>query len=356
MNFPKRIKQHKSQSDSFAILLYKLKDLGIFRSATENDYGIDFEIEIVLKERVIGRYLKAQVKSAEDLYIRADKKPTVGGIKQTTLSYWTELCYRTHVVVFVVDLKTEKIYFTKSVFWQATILLDGSEKSKTIEFLPAVDLSNEVTGKTLEEAKTSEITENFLLTMLIQKIAFQNSIVDILYAHKSILRNIYSVYELYTDTWHYDAWTEVQALDIFKTVLECGKILIDDVPETDLSEEENKNLFNFEYWARITDWSHDDISNEVAKKPLKIIFPLLLDKIQYYNTLVLKGAYYWIHKDLPYLKLVFKTVIPVERTHEDMIHLNYEYTKFENTEHFDSFIHEIIEKNKKLKDEENCSS
>lgn len=108
MDFPKRIKQHKSQSDSFAILLYKLKDLGIFRNATENDYGIDFEIEIVHNERLIGRYLKAQVKSAEDVYIRKDGVPTVGGIKQSTLLYWAELSYRSHVVAFAVDLKTEK--------------------------------------------------------------------------------------------------------------------------------------------------------------------------------------------------------------------------------------------------------
>jgi len=85
MDFPKRIKQHKSQSDSFAILLYRLRDLGIFRSATENDYGIDFEIEIIHEDKVIGRYLKAQVKGAEDLYIREDGIPTVGGIKQSTL-------------------------------------------------------------------------------------------------------------------------------------------------------------------------------------------------------------------------------------------------------------------------------
>ncbi|MBN9285568.1 MULTISPECIES: DUF4365 domain-containing protein [unclassified Flavobacterium] len=355
MDFPKRIKQHKSQSDSFAILLYKLKDLGIFRSATENDYGIDFEIEIVIKDKVIGRYLKGQVKSAEDLYIRADKKPTVGGIKQTTLLYWSELSYRTHVIVFAIDLTTEKIYFTKSIFWQAINLLDGSDKTKTIEFLPAIDFSTEFKGKTIEEVKKQEKTENFISTLLIQKIAFESGLVDILYAHKTTLRNIKSIYELYTDTWHYDAWTEVQSLDIFKITLECAKILIDTIPENDLTEEENKNLFNFEYWARITDWSWDDVSNEVAKKPLKIILPLILDKMQYYSNLVLASAYYWINKDMPYLKLVFKTSIPSERAHEKIAHVDYRYEDFENKEHFDLFIHEIIEKNKKLKNEDGSS-
>ena len=348
MDFPKRIKQHKSQSDSFAILLYKLKDLGIFRNATENDYGIDFEIELVLNERVIGRYLKAQVKSAEDLYIRAsDGRPTINGIKQTTLAYWTELSYRTHVIVFAVDLTTEKIYFTKSIFWQATTLLDGSEKTKTIEFLSPINLLEIKNNTASIDLKSFEKTENIISTILVQKIAFTNGIVDVIFAHKTILRNIQSIFELYTDTWHYDAWTEVQLLDTFNTVLECGKILIDDISNVGLDEEDSKNLFSFDYWAKKTDWSGDEVSNEIAKKPLKAIFPLLLDKLQYYSSLVLNGSYYWIHKDLPYLKLVLKTKIPTERTHEKLVQVNYEQTEFENDEDFSLFVMDVINKNKK---------
>ena len=52
MNFPKQIQQHKNESDSFAIILYKLRELGIFRNVTSQDYGIDFEIEVVEEERV----------------------------------------------------------------------------------------------------------------------------------------------------------------------------------------------------------------------------------------------------------------------------------------------------------------
>ena len=46
MDFPKCIKQHKNESDSIAILLYKFRDLGIFRNFTERDYGIDSELEL----------------------------------------------------------------------------------------------------------------------------------------------------------------------------------------------------------------------------------------------------------------------------------------------------------------------
>ena len=253
MDFPKRIKQHKSQSDSFAILLYKLKDLGIFRNATENDYGIDFEIEIVHNERLIGRYLKAQVKSAEDVYIRKDGVPTVGGIKQSTLLYWAELSYRSHVVAFAVDLKTEKIYITNSIFWQATCLIDSSDTTKTIEFRPEINIPGFA-----DDVKKKEETENLISSFLVKRIAFDRGITDILYAHKTLLRNIKSLFELYTDTWHYDAWTEVQLEDIFKTVLECSEILIGfDLPEKldNIEKEDRTQLFSFDYWARKTDWS-----------------------------------------------------------------------------------------------------
>jgi len=47
MNLPRRIIQKQNESESYAILLYRLRNLGIFRNLTENDYGIDFEIEVV---------------------------------------------------------------------------------------------------------------------------------------------------------------------------------------------------------------------------------------------------------------------------------------------------------------------
>jgi len=347
MNFPKRIKQHKSQSDSFAILLYKLKDLGIYRNATENDYGIDFEIEIVKEEQLTGNYLKAQVKSAKEIKIRLDDGiPTVGGIKQSTLAYWTELSFRSHVIVFSVDLTTEDIYFTDSVFWQATCLLDKSENSKTIEFNKPFDFE-ELIGKEEIDKKPKEVLIRFkdhINTKLIQRIANQPLLGDVINAHKTLLRNIKDVFELYSDTWHYDAWTEVQRLDVFKIVLECGYILLhSQIPkEVDgLNEEERRHLFSFDYWAQITDWSYDDVSNMVAMKPLKIIYPLLLDKVQDFSSLVLKGAYYWLNKDVTYLKMVYKTIIPNRRNHDELFAVDYEFNDFENKEHWSSFYNDL---------------
>ena len=94
MNFPKRIEQHKHESDSFAIILYELREIGIFRNITESDYGIDFEIEVVNGNQVESHCVKVQVKSSDKLKIRKkDGHAKVGGIKQSTLYYWAELSY-----------------------------------------------------------------------------------------------------------------------------------------------------------------------------------------------------------------------------------------------------------------------
>lgn len=123
---------------------------------------------------------------------------------------------------------------------------------------------------------------------------------------KTLLRNIKHFSELYTDTWHYDAWTEVQLEDIFKTVLECSEILIGfDLPEKldNIEKEDRTQLFSFDYWARKTDWSYEEVSNQVAKIPLEVIYPRLLDKLQYYSDLVIKGSYYWLNRDITYFEV-----------------------------------------------------
>ncbi len=334
MDFPKRKQQHKSQSDSFAILLYRLKELGIFRSFTENDYGIDFEIEIILKENVIGKYLKAQVKSAQKVKIRKrDNIPTISGIKQSTLLYWAELSFKSPVVVFAVDLKTEAIYYTKSVFWQATKLIDDTNKSKTIEFLPALELPN------TEDNITKKKMEGFITSLLVKKIAYDPSISDIIFAHKTILRSLKNIFDMYTDTWHYDAWTEVQSLDIFKTTLDCSIYLIELPKEIDgVDADDLKNLLSFDYWAKKTNWSGDEVSNEIAKIPLKIILPLLLSRISYFSNMILDAKTYWQHKDIAYLKLVHSIKIPENLDHESITDISYNNTPLTNDVPFSHYL------------------
>lgn len=142
MDFPQYIRQHKNESDSFAIILYKLRELGIFRNVTSQDYGIDFEIELVEDGSVTGHCVKVQVKSSEKLRKSKRGNPQIGGIKQSTLRYWAELSYSIPVIAICVDLNTETIYRTNSLFWPSICLLDATEKSKTLEFKKKSDIAD----------------------------------------------------------------------------------------------------------------------------------------------------------------------------------------------------------------------
>ena len=206
MDFPKRTKQQKSEANSYAILLYKLRDLGIFRNLTENDYGIDFELELVSDEQVTGRVIKIQVKSAELLKQRSDKSVSIGGIKQTTLTYWCELGLHTNVIAYAVDLSTETIYVSRQLFWQATKSIDGGGSSKSIEFFPA--------------GEDGDLTANLLTIIL----AYAPNVAEHIYAHTLALRRLNDFVGLLDDAYHYDPGTQIEGT-CFQSLLEVSQAL-----------------------------------------------------------------------------------------------------------------------------------
>ncbi|MBD5781652.1 DUF4365 domain-containing protein [Pelagicoccus sp. NFK12] len=78
MDLPKQTIQKRKESESYAIVLYPLRKLGIFRNVTENDYGIDFEIELIQNGKVTGRNLKAQIKASDNLSVRKSERTEKG--------------------------------------------------------------------------------------------------------------------------------------------------------------------------------------------------------------------------------------------------------------------------------------
>ena len=316
MNFPKRIKQHKAESDSYAILLYKLKDIGIFRNLTENDYGIDFEIELVNDEKLTGQYLKAQVKSSEKLSIRKkDKVPRVSGIKQSTLNYWAELSYKTNVIVYAVDLKTENIYLTKPIFWQATELIDNTNRSKSISFLPVDQYHKEI---------TSAFTCAF---------GMAPNISETIHFHQAAIRSLKEFIEFYTDIFHYDAHMPICNPELFRSFLNICSVLLhfSSYDKEGLSEEEKERLISYEYWALKGDLSFEEIPNYISQKPMKILMPAFLDALSKYNNLVLKGKYYWSYKNYNYLRLVYENQLPNSKlSHDDILEMGYEIDRYDS--------------------------
>jgi hypothetical protein len=330
MELPERIEQKQAESDSYAILLYKLRGIGIFRNLTENDYGIDFEIELIEKSSVTGRYFKAQVKSAEKLYVRKDDIPTVGGIKQSTLNYWCELSFRTHVLAYAVNLKSESIYISRPLFWQASALIDGSKKSKTIEFLP--------------EKKGGGSDEIVTLSRLF---GYSPSVPDVLYAVTTGLRHLRDFFELYIGVFHYDAGGEIENPVIFHAFLDVCKILLwCDIRELGLPDEDKAHAFRFAYWAKKWDSSSEEVTNMTAQIPMKAMMPLFINALARYREAIVNAAWYWSNRNLPFLELVYTTSLPAATDDPTLSDWGYKYDQLARpaAEPFSFFLRRMREK------------
>lgn len=293
MELPKRTKQQQSEAHSYAVLVYKLRELGIFRNLTSNDYGIDFELELVHDNKVTARTIKIQVKSAENLKLRADKSPSVGGIKQTTLAYWCELSYRTNVLAYAVDLATETIYVSRELFWQATKAIDGGDSSKSIEFLAAGD-----------DADATALVATLIF-------ALAPSAADHVYAHTMALRKLGDFIELLADAYHYDAGTQVEGTH-FRDLLEACRILLWRIGDDLWKDKKDKrNWSSYEYWERKSERDNwDGLSCYAAQPILSTLVPALVNALRDYRERVLEGKYYWAHRNPQFLKLVYATQLP----------------------------------------------
>lgn len=317
MNLPQRISQHKSESDSFAILLYKLKNLGIFRNFTQNDYGIDLEVELLENENVIGKYFKVQVKSSLDLISRKDGILATNGIKQTTLNYWAELSFHSPIIAFAVDVNKEDIYITKPLFWQALSLFDNSGKSKTIEYY--------------SKDKTPKDTKQ--LIELITKFATQPSIHEQIFAHKLFLERFKQILESYEDCVYSDLGSDITVgSGAFKTFINTTKTLLHEEvfnPHNELEklaeiyksneifhqlrnfdENDIKHIFNFQYYLDISDHCKPDVNSKDALMAFNLLFPKIGNKLYELRKIILNSEAFWQRRDPEYLDLVTKTLLP----------------------------------------------
>lgn len=256
MDFPKRIKQRKNESDSFAIILYKLREIGIFRNVTESDYGIDFEIEVVNGEKVEGHCIKVQVKSSDYLDIRKDGVAVVGGIKQTSLNYWAEISYNLPVVAIAVDLVPEDVFVSDALFWQAIRKLDNTSSSKTIEF--------------------GNCHDDKINVAKLRSLAYGYGLRDFIYAHKWIMRNIRQVFETYVDANWYDHFCQNIDMNFFKSFLENCKVLLYFNDEFMMANAGSvDNMFDYKILQRKSN-NEDELYNYIVKDAMEpLLIPLV---------------------------------------------------------------------------------
>ena len=290
MDFPKRIKQHKNESDSFAIILYKLREIGIFRNVTESDYGIDFEIEVVNGDKVEGHCIKVQVKSSDNLNIRTDGVATVGGIQQSSLNYWAEISYNLPVVAIAVDVVHETVYVSDALFWQAISKLDNTPSSKTIEF-----------GDCHDDKKNIE---------KLRKLAYGYGLRDFIYAHKWIMRNIRQVFGTYVDASWYDRCSQNIEMNFFKSFLENCKVLLYFNDEFMMVNADSvDNMFDYKILQRKSN-HEDELYNYIVKDAMEPLLIPLVKTLEHFRTNILSSMYYWLEKDSEYLRMAFNTKWP----------------------------------------------
>ena len=330
MNFPKQIQQHKNESYSFAIILYKLRELGIFRNVTSQDYGIDFEIELVEDGRVCGHCVKVQVKSSENLHIGTDGKPTISGIKQTTLRYWAELSYSIPVIALCVDLRSETIYMTEPLFWKAICALDATDSTKTIRFRN--NLANDG------------------IVSCIKNIAKNYSLRKELYAHKWLLRNLPSIFEMYNDSWWLDKCCQNIEVHFFQLFLENARVFMNPLRVKNKKDKDDL-LFSYDYYYKKSDY--DEPYNYVIYEGINTFLPDLLRLFDAYRERVLESGYFWVYNDDEYLKLVAGTEIPTFKDEKEL--KDFKFDEFFNKQKKSGWFADClsgIEKNSKCKDGE----
>lgn len=326
MDFPKRIEQHKHESDSFAVILYKLKEIGIFRNITESDYGIDFEIEVVNGNQVEGHCVKVQIKSSDKLKVRKkDGHAIVGGIKQSTLYYWAELSYNIPVIAMAVDLGEENIYVSSELFWQAISLIDGTEKTKSIDFggLHAVSAN----------------------VVLIKKIAYGYGLRDKLNAHKWILRNLVSICFQYENAVGCDPWCTIGDVVFMRSFLDYSKTFLG-IKSFPGDESIKKLNLYFDYAKLRNSTKAEEFDYNLQRKVMEAIFQILMPLLKTYQNRVKNSAFYWAFKDPEYLKLVVTTDIPNENDKEELCKYGFrnEYDEeYRKDREFGNFI-SVVEK------------
>ena len=240
--FPKRVEQHILESKSIAIFLYHMKDFGIIRDMRQSDYGVDLEYEFVQRDddtkmaNVIGKIIKIQLKSRKNV-TKEKEGYYAKRIKQSTLNYWAELSFRTNVIVVLVDVTKEKLFFSLPVFWSATKQILNNGKNGKIR----------VFGST--HGKGNNIQKIF-----IDSLALAPTTKEIILYYKIAMLNFYRFYQLlyqaYYDDQCNDFFDSNEKIDSFKFLLECLHILCWlRLPEASNKYKENRSI---EYYTEGT--------------------------------------------------------------------------------------------------------
>jgi len=110
MQFPERPRTHVIESSSLKVFNNVIVDEWLVRELTEQDYGIDLQLEIFENSQATGKILQIQLKGSDaPSYDKTAPFVTYYGIKSSTINYWSSLPIP---VIFVfVDTNTKDCFY-----------------------------------------------------------------------------------------------------------------------------------------------------------------------------------------------------------------------------------------------------
>jgi len=289
---PNRPEQHINEQKSLSILLYSLRNMGIVRSITSNDYGIDLEYELVKKNQVTGRIIKIQLKARKKVAQTKQGYVTVSNIKQSTLNYWAEISYYTNVFIVLVDIESENIFISKPIFWDAIREIDNTKRVKSIKL------------KTYKEPGT-------VTPILIDSFTLIPNMMELTLYHKTFLSNLKNFIEKFYYAKGCDYDSEVSDYYFIDTLFSIARVLL-------WNEDLNKIIVkvNPEYpWYSKSAYYEKSYSIINYKSIISVLEVLLNHLIEYsieIRNKMMETFTYWLCKDLDYYKFVLSNDLSKE--------------------------------------------
>lgn len=295
MELPTIVKTKQEEKESFRIIEEALgKDFILRKQNDSDDYGIDAELELIHAGHVTGKIMKIQVKSSLNLKIREkDNTPTVSGIKQSTLNYWIETSNHAHVIIFAIDLTHKDIYITQPIFYQATQLIDNSNKTKTIEFQK---------GKIPASILRTILRFFFLLPRPEEELK----------QYQQIQRDIKKYIGFWGDIHWYDLqcpfdWDTMESfIALFDNFLLLERVLGTKKPPEFLIDKKTpvgNLIWEKKFWASLQESGYPNL---FAREPFSYLISMLFSKMNAYKEMVLAARFFWLRKDCDFLRSVFQ--------------------------------------------------
>jgi len=283
-DYPTHSHQQKHENESLAIFMYHMRKHGLIRDLRENDYGIDLEFEFVNNQAVIGKTIKIQLK-ALGKKTKNGQTPSVGKLKQSTLNYWAELSYRVNVFVVLVEVETEKIWFTTPIFWEATKNIDTTNRTKSIK---------------LEQ--TEGIPD--VAVAILSSMPLAPTVNEILILVRFYFSNFKRYIEMYDYTFHHDLLSDFDGVTEFEEILSLARVILWRTGIIGLESRGDISPYQWQFYQKANETLYPN--NLQMQKYVHIVMKQVTMQLIWIRKQIVEAYTYWIVKDRGFYQFTFE--------------------------------------------------